>query len=387
MANNSISESLSDEQLISLLQMLFTNMNNLDKLYYDMFINTTPLTLTLERYNEDGVIESYELPNRAKDRMNILQGRGEPEKSQIAGVGTLYLDILTSNIWVKTTDSGAAGWVMLYTPSNFLKGREYMAPDGDASGLKGLSASNLEGGIMDVRVGGTGTQGLTGIIKGRGRDLPYTTATAGVDYVVPQTFIGSLGLFMRNNVASGEVPAFPAGWLPCQGGTFDKNSYPTLAKQLANTFPNNALYQNSNGRTCYKDIYGNEIAIPENHVVLPNFQDKYLRGWDSTSSTVVGAFQKCALPNIHGEFFNTQESETSLDKNPSGAFTRVAQSGNGVDGTKGWFERLHFSAANYKPTKNGVAQESLYRDDVYEVRVNNITTFVCIYAGLEGIAY
>ena len=242
MANNSIYNSISDEQLIALLQMLFTNMNNLDKLYYDMFINTTPLTLKLERYNENGVIETYELPNRAKDRINVLQGKGEPEKVQNAGAGTLYLDVLTSNVWIKTTDSGNIGWTMLYTPTNFLQGREYIAPNGDASALTGLSAASITGGIMDVRVGGTGTQGLNGIIKGRGRNLPYTIAIDGVDYITPQTFIGSLGLFMRNiNVEEDDMAPFPDGWLPCQGGTVDRYVYPTLYKHLKNTYPNNII--------------------------------------------------------------------------------------------------------------------------------------------------
>lgn len=386
MATNNISNSISDEQIITLLQMLFTNMNNLDKLYYDMFINTTPLTLTLERYNENGVIETFELPNRAKDRINVLQGKGEPERVQNAGAGTIYLDVLTSNVWIKTVDAGTTGWIMLYTPANFLQGREYMSPTGDASALTGLSAASITGGIMDVRIGGTGTQGLTGIVKGRGKELPFTVATPGVDYVTPNTFIGSLGLFMRNNTDDTENP-FPEGWLPCQGGKFLKSSYPTLAKYLANTYPNNALNVRENGELYYVDEVGNEITVLEDEFVVPDFQNKYIRGWDEDDTLMVGDFQKCAIPNIHGEFFNTQESETSLSKNPTGAFTRVTSAGNGVDGTRGWFERLHFSAANYKPTKDGVAQASVYRDDVYEVRTNNIATFICIYAGLEGVEY
>ena len=66
--------SLNDEQIITLLEYLFTNMNNLDRLYYDMFINTTPMDLTLERYNEDGIKETHILPNRAKDKQKVLQG-------------------------------------------------------------------------------------------------------------------------------------------------------------------------------------------------------------------------------------------------------------------------------------------------------------------------
>ena len=104
-----MSSSLNDEQIIALLEQLFTNMNNLDRIYYDMFINTTPMDITLERYNQDGVIETFVLPNRAKDRQNVLQGRGTPEGAQIASIGTLYFDLLSNNIYVKISEGGASG--------------------------------------------------------------------------------------------------------------------------------------------------------------------------------------------------------------------------------------------------------------------------------------
>ena len=143
-SNNNIYESLSDEQIIALLQMLFTNMNNLDRLYYDMFINTTPLTLTLERYNEDGVLESYKLPNRAKDRSNIIQGRGTPEKSQIAIAGSIYLDTLTSNIDDDDNSKAAAvGYIayVLYIICQYIilwlsRTREYYADSFSTEKLK-----------------------------------------------------------------------------------------------------------------------------------------------------------------------------------------------------------------------------------------------------------
>jgi len=370
MATNNISESLSDEQIIALLQMLFTNMNNLDKLYYDMFINQNPLMLTLERYNADGVIETYQLPNRAMDRSNVLQGRGTPERSQIAGMGTIYIDVLTSNIYLKATEGGATGWIMLYTPANFLKGREYMSPDSDASSLKGISATNITGGILDVKNGGTGVgdsgPGLTGLIKGRGTTQPYTTAVSGVDYIAPKTFIGCLGLFMSNDI--------PEDWLVCDGSvSHSKGDYPELANALENTFPNNALRRGEEvGYFYYTDEVGNVIAVPEDNFVVPNFQNRYIRGFNSNDSQVLGAFQSCALPEIVGEFFNTQESETSIPQEPTGAFSRVRKEGNGVDGTHGWFERIRFSAHKSNP---------IYDPEVEEVRVNNLTAKVCIYAG------
>ena len=59
----------------------------------------------------------------------------------------------------------------------------------------------------------------------------------------------------------------------------------------------------------------------------------------------VGELVEAGLPNITGTFFNSQESETSLPKDPTGAFARDASTGNGVDGKSGWFETISFNAS------------------------------------------
>ena len=65
-------------EVIDLLSELFTNLNNLDKTYYDMFYNTTPMDITLERYDEKGVLQKVVLPNRAKDKDSVIVGSGDP---------------------------------------------------------------------------------------------------------------------------------------------------------------------------------------------------------------------------------------------------------------------------------------------------------------------
>jgi hypothetical protein len=366
--------------------MLFTNMNNLDRLYYDMFINRTPLTLTLERYNESGVLESFQVPNRAMDRQgeNKLQGKGSPERTQQADSGTIYLDILTNDIWFKTTDDSTTGWIKLYTPVSFVAGENYLAPDGDASQLTGLNLSNLTGGILGTRSGGTGTgRPLRGVIKGMGTE-PFTEAVPGVDYMYPQAFIGSLGLFMRDVVDDEqELPSLlQYGWLPCNGAHYNKEDYPALYQALKYTYPNRV------GDTT--DFYGNPITLEADEFAVPDFRDMYLRGW--TDARGIHSYQACAVPNVKGEFFNSQESETELayqhpNQQPYGCFKRKATAGTGVGGSGGWFEILEFDASNYKPLKDSVAQASVYKDDVYEVRTNNLSTLICIYAGIQGVTY
>ncbi len=368
-----ISNNLSNEQIIALLQMLFTNMNNLDRLYYDMFINTTPMTLKLERYNESGVIETHEIPNRAKDRINVLQGRGEPERVQAASAGTIYLDVLTSNVWVKTTDSGSTGWIMLYTPANFLQGREYMSPNGDASALKGLSAGSITGGIMDVRVGGTGTSGINGIVKGRGDDLSFVAAKPNVDYLEPKTFIGSLGLFLVN-----EDGILPDGWLPCDGSHILEVEYPQLCKYLKNLYPNTVLVFEGEDYY-YMDEVGNKIVVAQNEVVLPDFRNKYIKGCGVIQD--VGNYQPDSAPNITGQLSGLSWDQTHSRTGMRGAFSwidaNVSVYKNGAgSGTKDKYAK--FNAADSNEICNRV-----YQDTATELNVKNISVLVCIYAGMK----
>ena len=40
------------EDIVNLLTILFTNLNNQNEIYYDMFLNPNPMDVELERYNE-----------------------------------------------------------------------------------------------------------------------------------------------------------------------------------------------------------------------------------------------------------------------------------------------------------------------------------------------
>ena len=60
------------EDVVNLLTILFTNLNNQNEIYYDMFLNPTPMDLELERYDENGELVTVVLANRAKDRISAL---------------------------------------------------------------------------------------------------------------------------------------------------------------------------------------------------------------------------------------------------------------------------------------------------------------------------
>lgn len=366
-------ENLNDNEIITLLQRLFTNMNNLDSIYYDMFINTNPMDVKLERYNQDGLLETYILPNRAKDRYNAIQGRGNPEGVYSAGIGALYFDILTNNIYIKISDSGATGWTLIKTSVNFLPGEDYLAPNGSASHLTDLSASSIDGGILDVRVGGTGNTGLEGILKGKGSN-PIGVAKENVDYVTPQTYIGMLGFFPC------DIESLPEGWLVCNGAFVNKTDYPRLAERLGDKY----LYIGTEwDRTVDPEYNVNKIA-------LPDYRGYYLRGWNNTNSTgnpiKIGDHEYGGIPNIKGV--------GGLSWYAGG----LGYSGIGVTQITGPYNLATTSQCrgiiDSSTTNNDRVVEfnasrcsGLYKDNLNEIRVNGIYALICIYAGVKEESY
>jgi hypothetical protein len=362
---------LSDEQVISLLEMLFTNMNNLDQLYYDMFINTTPMDLTLERYNEDGVKETFTLPNRAKDRQNTLQGRGTPEGAVTADIGTLYFDILTNNIYIKISDSSANGWVLLRTTSNFIAEQDFLTPYGSASHLSDISATSIQGGILEVGNGGTGNTGLTGILKGNGTN-PIVSATANVDYAIPQTTIGMLGLFpcIKGNL--------PTGWLPADGSLVNINDYPALYKVIGDTF-------------LYKGTEWDRTSDAEYNIAkfaLPDYQNYHIRGWSGLDSqgkvTTIGQHELGGIPNATGTgiMWYTGNTATYANKVTGALYVDTSKSNDYRDVNDSC------TGANSYPISLDLSRCSdVYKNDLNEVRVDSIYTLICIYAGILGEDY
>ena len=243
-------ENLTDDQIITLLQMLFTNMNNLDKVYYDLFINTIPMDITLERYDENGTLHTYIIPNRAKDQSQTYLGQGSPEGVQDAKVGSFYLDVLNGNMYIKVRQTERYGWYLVYTANNFRAGIDFMTPDGDGSSIRNLNGSNVSNGIVSASVGGTGTTGLTGILKGNGAN-PCTVAVPNVDYATPTLFTGMVAQF---------AGSAPIGWLVADGAIYLETDYPALSSYLNGAF-NNGLE-------------------PLGYFRVPDLRGMFIRGYD-----------------------------------------------------------------------------------------------------------
>lgn len=130
-------------EVIDMLSELFTNLNNMDKTYYDMFYNTTPMDITLERYNENGVLQTVVVPNRAKDASGVLTGSGDPEGQVPASVGKLYMNLDNSYLYYKTQGTALAptsvGWELVYSTITVSETFQYKSEKGQPNGYAPLN--------------------------------------------------------------------------------------------------------------------------------------------------------------------------------------------------------------------------------------------------------
>ena len=227
MADN-ISEKLQTvrtlEDVVNLLSILFTNLNNQNEIYYDMFLNPVAMDLNLERYNENGELVTVTLPNVAKMRVNAYSGEGNPNGIQAASVGALYIDTITRNIYYKSVGSDSYGWQLVWSTANLIEGENYLSPTGNGANLKNLNANNITSGILSVARGGTGSNSITGLVKGNGVS-PFTAAVVDEDYLAPSSFTG---LIMYS-----PIEIIPEGWLVCDGVIYDTGLRPELGRLCA----------------------------------------------------------------------------------------------------------------------------------------------------------
>ena len=236
------------EDVAYLLNILFFNMNNLSKVYYDMFINPEKMDIELQRYDESGTLKTIVLPNRAKDKIQTYVGNGNPNGNVIAGIGALYIDSLTSELYYKASGSESYGWILLYSEDNL----NYLKPSGDGSRLTNLNANSITSGTLPVSRGGTGTSNISGLIKGNGIGA-FTGAEDGVDYLGPAAVTGLICYYPV------QVP--PKGWLLCDGRSISRVQYSRLFNKIG------TQYGAGDGATTFG---------------IPNLMGYFVRGWDNT---------------------------------------------------------------------------------------------------------
>ena len=138
---------ISLNEVVDLLSELFTNMNNLDKTYYNMFYNTEPMDIIIERYDENGVLRKYVVPNRAKDKDNVITGHGTPEGVVPATIGKLYIDLDSNYLYYKTegstTSPTSSGWLLILTTANSSDIYQERNEKGQPNGYAGLDSDGI----------------------------------------------------------------------------------------------------------------------------------------------------------------------------------------------------------------------------------------------------
>ena len=61
---------------------LLTNSTNMTSVFYDVFLNPTPMDVTLQQYDSNNELITVTIPNRAKDRKIALKVVLEAEKNK-----------------------------------------------------------------------------------------------------------------------------------------------------------------------------------------------------------------------------------------------------------------------------------------------------------------
>ena len=207
------------EDIVNLLTILFTNLNNQNEIYYDMFLNPTPMDIELERYDENGELVTVTLANRAKDRILSYSGVGSPNGVQVASVGSIYVDTDAGSMYFKASGTDSYGWILVWTSKNFTEGIQYVSPTGDASNLINLNMNNVGSGVLPVSRGGSGVNNISGVIKGNGT-APFS-AISDADIVKPSELTGMIMFWPTDNL--------PSRSLICDGSIYNILLRPDLA--------------------------------------------------------------------------------------------------------------------------------------------------------------
>ena len=107
--------SIDTNVIIENLTELLQNTVNMTSVFYDIFLNPTPMDVVLQQYNSEGELVTVTIPNRAKDRQIALEGEGSPEGVVTANVGASYVDVVNEVVYFKAVGSGNTGWVIVMT--------------------------------------------------------------------------------------------------------------------------------------------------------------------------------------------------------------------------------------------------------------------------------
>ena len=258
------------EDIVNILSILFNNMNTISGIYYDLFLNKEPMLVTVNLYNENGVLEERQIPNVAYYKSSVLLNAGDPNGSMTGSVGNFCIDTLTNNLYYKAEGTNSdSGWKRVYSSNT----DEFLTPWGSAAQLTNLNMDSATAGVLSVLRGGTGLGSrsnplFTGLVKAN-NDSAFSQAEANTDYVHPASMIGVVSYFAGPvDIKEDEATEVNGGWLVCNGKAVSKTG------KYANLYQ---VLKGSGGSSRYGETAGT--------FNLPDLMNMYIKGSDVVANS------------------------------------------------------------------------------------------------------
>lgn len=263
------------EDIVNILSILFNNMNSISRLYYDIFLNPTPMKdIPVKLYDDNGVLQDREIPNVAYYKSSVLLNPGSPEGVLPASQGAFCIDTLTNDLYYKSEGTDSTGWQKVFSSNS----DNFLTPTGSGAQLTDLNMRNATDGPLSVLYGGTGIpnveKGLSlfnGLVKANGTS-PFSEAlpdskykdNLSSDYVDPAVMVGVVSYYAGNvNIKADEPTIVNGGWFVCNGEKVESAKYPRLESVIG-------------------EIYGK--TEDGKYFFLPNLIGKYIKGSDQSGA-------------------------------------------------------------------------------------------------------
>ena len=356
MADIDLSSIRTTEDIINVLSILYFNLNEIERNFYDIFLNPKNMIINLQRYNDLGVLDVVPVKNLASLQTTALTGSGSPNGEVTAEVGKFYIDTSEYNLYFKSSGSDSQGWVLLWSGLNLKQpggqtgtSATFLPPNGNGGQLTNLNASNIGSGILSVIRGGTGSANITGIVRGNGTSA-MSAAEDGNDYMGPESMVGIIAYYPNNNI--------PVGWLRCDGSSYSRTTYERLFNKIGNT-------------------YG---AVDGEHFNVPDLYNHFIRCWDGNPDVPFNTVQEAQV-GTHRHGLNGSTSGGTAHTHSKGSY-RIAGTGifsstrltklvaNGGISDSGKYYRNFYSGAIGMPNKqvSALGLGNIGADNTYNCR-------------------
>ena len=154
------------QQIETVMAQLQNNYSELARTWFNIFYNTEPMDVDIKFYDENGDLQSYTIPNRAKDQKFIMNGFSNPEGNIVATPGTVFQDRTGGDLYVKHTGTSKTGWQRVIHLADL---EDYIirgngAPSMNTTGRLGTLYVNTANGGLYIKALPTGNEAWQPII-------------------------------------------------------------------------------------------------------------------------------------------------------------------------------------------------------------------------------